>query len=114
MHEDETPSQIGRSFMAETVSTNCTETQLVGSSCNKTSDIDIGYAKPQRSSALVRSPTSRLLKRIPLSEIQNETIIHENRIGQTALLPLPHSMVILLTFHRTSQELEGIHVYKDW
>ena len=60
----------------------------MNSNCSITSDTDIGYTK----NALVRSPASKLLRRIPVSNISSESVIHVNMIDQHSPPPNPPTL----------------------
>ena len=89
IHESDSSNRIERSFTAVKFPTNDIENQLMGSNCKTTSDIDIGCAGLQRSTALVRSPSTGHISRLPLNGIENKTVIHENRSNQLVRPPNP-------------------------
>ena len=78
--------------------------QIVSSDCKAASDTDIGYNDPQIKNALVRSPTTGLLKRIPVSNIRSETVVHMNMVPSASPPPTPsHPPTNLISFSPSSK-----------
>ena len=78
-----------KDFTAEMYIPKDNGNQTMSSDCKAASDTDIGYNDPQIKNALVRSPTTGLLKRLPVSNIRAETVVHMNMVPNASPPPTP-------------------------